>query len=167
MLEPGTSAPNFVLPGVSAGADSAIEQYDLSDALADGPVIVNFYLFDFHPECTEQLCDLSNLSWFDINEDVTVFAISTDRSFSHRAFADAENLDFPLLSDSDGSVAEAFDVLYDEFQNHRRIAKRSVFVIDTDGIIQYAWSADEPTTQPDWSSVAEALTSVGHVQSIP
>lgn len=104
------------------------------------------------------MCDLANLSWFDINEDVTVFAISTDRSFSHQAFADAEDLDFPLLSDSDGSIAEAFDVLYDEFKYHHRIAKRSVFVIDTDGIIQYAWCTDDPTTQPDWSAVAETVT---------
>jgi peroxiredoxin len=70
-----------------------------------------------------------------------VFCISTDRSFSHRAFAETEELAFALLSDSDGSVAES----YEEFNGHKRIAKRSVFVVDTDGTIRYAWSTDDPT----------------------
>lgn len=159
MLREGENAPTFALPGTSIGgeSDALVEVYELSDALAEGPVILNFYLFDFHPECTEHVCDLNNLSWFDLDESVTVIAISTDRSFSHRQFAAAERLEYPLLSDSDGSVADAFGVLYDEFEHHRRIAKRSVFVIDADGVIQYAWSTDEPSILPDWSAVQEAV----------
>jgi len=95
----------------------------------------------------------------------TVFGISTDRSFSHRAFADTEDLAFALLSDSDGSVAESYDVFYEEFNGHKRIAKRSVFVVDTDGTIRYAWSTDDPTVQPDFSAVKDALEALRSARS--
>lgn len=75
----------------------------------------------------------------------------------HRAFARAEGLDPTILADSDGRVAESFGGLYDEFKRHSRIAKRSVFVIDTDRTISYAWSIDDPAVQPDWSAVAAAV----------
>lgn len=64
---------------------------------------------------------------------------------------------FLLLSDSDGCVAEEYGVLYDEFRGHKRIAKRSVFLIDASGVIRYAWSTDRPDEQPDWSTVKTAL----------
>ena len=155
MLTEGDTAPAFTLPGTSAEEDVLVKEYSLDDALANGPVVVNFYLFDFHPACTEQLCSLDNLSWFDIDEDITVFGLSTDRTFSHRRFAESEDIEFTLLSDSDGSVAESFGVLYDEFEQHRLIAKRSVFVVDADRRIEYAWSAEDPAEQPDWAEVSE------------
>ena len=86
----------------------------------------------------------------DLQPAVTVFGIATDRSFSHRAFAETAELAFALRSASDGSVAESYDVFYEEFNGHKRIAKRSVFVVDTDGTIRYAWSTDDSTVQPDF-----------------
>jgi peroxiredoxin len=56
-------------------------------------------------------------------------------------------------------------VFYEEFNGHKRIAKRSVFVVDTDGTIRYAWSADDPTVQPDCSAVEEALEGLQTVHS--
>lgn len=158
MLSEGTTAPDFTLPGTAARRDeTAVEQHTLADALEEGLAVVNFYLFDFHPACTTNMCELHDLVWFDLDEQVTVFGISTDRSFSHHAFAEAEQLGFTLLSDSDGSVAEEYDVFYEEFNGHKRIAKRSVFLIDTEGVIRYAWSTDDPTVQPNWSKLKAAL----------
>lgn len=159
MIDVGTQAPEFVLPGTTANSDPlAGEEYRLSAALEDGPVLLNFYLFDFHPACTENLCDLHDVAWFDLDEELSVFGISTDRSFSHRAFAESAQLDVRLLSDSDGSVAEAYDVLYDEFQGHKRIAKRSIFLIDSNQTLQYAWVASDPRMQPDWQAVRAAVS---------
>jgi peroxiredoxin len=118
---------------------------------------VSFYLFDFHPACTDHMCALHDLAWMDLEDDVTVFGISTDKSFSHRAFADSENLEFRLLSDSDGTVAEEYDVLYDEFKNHKRVSKRSVFVVDTDQTVRYAWATEDPRTLPDWDPVRDVI----------
>lgn len=158
MLPEGSDAPDFSLPGTAPRADGDPPvEYSLADSLADGPALLNFYLFDFHPACTANMCDLGELAWFDLDEDLSVFGISTDRAFSHAAFAEAEDLTFPLLSDSDGSVAEAYGVLYDEFRGHRRIAKRSLFLIDTDGTVRYAWRAASPDDQPDWQAVKAAV----------
>ena len=157
MLSEGATAPEFTLPGTAPDDDKEPVEYSLTDALADGPVLVNFYLFDFHPACTANMCDLQELAWFDLDENLTVFGVSTDRAFSHAAFADEEELRFPLLSDSDGSVAEAYGVLYDEFRGHSRISKRSVFLIDTDGQIQYTWQAAEPGDQPGWQEIKAAV----------
>jgi peroxiredoxin len=159
MLSTKTDAPDFTLPGT--GADGAEpSEYSLSAALEDGPVVVSFYLFDFHPACTEHMCDLHDLAWFDLTDDVSVFGISTDRTFSHQAFAEAEGLEVRLLSDSDGTVAESYDALYDEFKGHKRIAQRSVYVVDTDGTIAYAWQTEDPQEQPDWSEAKAALDSL-------
>jgi peroxiredoxin len=156
MRSRGAKAPTFELPAVD-GDDGTTGRRRLSDALDDGPAVVTFYVFDFHPRCTEHVCDLANLEWVDVAADVTTFAVSTDRVFSHRAFARAEGLDLTILADSDGRVAESFGVLYDEFAGHSRIAKRSVFVIDTDRTISYAWSTDDPAVQPDWPAVAAVV----------
>ncbi|MFB6300818.1 MAG: redoxin domain-containing protein [Halobacteriales archaeon] len=157
MINEGEPAPEFELPGTGPQTERGeIRKYGLYDHL-DGPVVLTFYLFDFNPKCTDHLCSLRDLEWFDFLENTTVFAISTDRVFSHQAFAEDHQLDFTLLSDSDGSVSEAYGVLYDEFNHHKRVAKRSVFVIDESGIIRYAWTTTDPEAMPDWSAVHEAV----------
>jgi peroxiredoxin len=156
MLQDGVDAPAFQLPGTE-GESGTLQEYSLTDALADGPVLLNFYLFDFNPQCTDHVCSIRDAAWFELDDRVTVFGISTDRTFSHAAFAEQEGLQFPLLSDSDGSVAEEYDVLYDEFQGHKRIAKRSVFLVDSEEVIRYAWSTDEPEEQPEWTAVQDAV----------
>ena len=161
MLAEGDTAPRFELPGVEPGAaDADIAQFRLADALESGPAVVNFYPFDFHPSCTEHMCTLRDLSWFDVADAVTVYGISTDGSFSHRAFAAAESLDFPLLSDNDGSVAEDYGVLYDEIEGHKRVSKRAVFVVDADREIRYAWRTDDPEAQPNWTPVRDAVAAL-------
>lgn len=158
MRSVGDHAPGFTLPGVRGDDEgSQVHPHSLTDALETGPVLLNFYLFDFHPHCTENVCDLQNLAWFDIGGEVSVFAISTDRAFSHRAFATEEGLSVTLLSDSDGSVAKKYDVLYDEYGGHKRIARRSVFLIGENQEIEYAWETEDPAVQPDWTAVKDAI----------
>jgi peroxiredoxin len=158
MLSEGDHAPDFELPGTDADLSTdEVTSARLSEALEDGPVVLSFYLFDFHPACTDHMCSLHDLAWVDIDDDVTVFGVSTDKSFSHREFADSEGLGFSLLSDSDGSIAEEYGVLYDEFRDHKRVSKRSVFVIDTDQTVRYVWATEDPQNQPDLDPVRETL----------
>ena len=159
MLENGVQAPEFTLPSTDPDGGT-IGQVTLSDILADGPALVNFYVFDFHPACTENVCDLHDLAWFDLDASLSVVGISTDSVFSHRAFASAEEIDVPLLSDSDGSVAAAYGVLYDEFRGHREVAKRAVFLIRPDGTVAYTWHTDDPGEQPDFDAVKRAVESL-------
>ena len=160
MLTEGATAPGFSLPGVPAERADGIEQYDLAELHMTGPVLLNFYLFDFNPRCRRNVCDLHDMSWFDLDSDIQVFGISTDSTFSHREFATQEGLDFPLLSDNDGSVAEAYDVLLDELHGHKRIAQRAVYLIDESGTVRYSWCANAPDNQPDWEAVKTAVEAV-------
>lgn len=150
----GDTAPEFALPGT---ADDGVAEYRLSGHLDDGPVVLAFYAFDFHPSCTEELCDIRDLEWFGLMDGVTVFGLSTDRAFSHAAFAREYGLDFPLLSDSDGGVSEAYGVLYDEVKGHRRVSKRAIIIVDKTGGIRYRWVADELAQQPDWREIQAVL----------
>jgi peroxiredoxin len=66
-------------------------------------------------------------------ENTEVLGISANAPFSQKAFADFAKINYPLLSDRDGKVMQAFGV-YDE---PRRIAKRAYVVIDKEGVIRY------------------------------
>lgn len=160
MLTTSSQAPDFTLPSTNHAEDSDVSTFRLSEELENGPVLLNFYLFDFHPACMANMCTLHDLSWFDLDPTLTVAGISTDNVFSHRAFAAKDRLAFSLLADSDGSVAESFGVLYDEFQGHNRIAQRSVFLIDPTGTIRYRWAGEAADVQPEWTEVKHAVEAI-------
>ena len=76
------------------------------------------------------------------------------------AFAETLGIDFPLLSDWGGTTADAYGVRYDIWKGHTGLAKRSVFVIDREGVIRYVWSNDDALTLPDFDEVMEAIAAV-------
>jgi len=158
MLSEGDTAPDFVLPGTD-GED--VRLYALTDLLQRGPVVVAFYLFDFHPACTEQVCAIRDLDWFEFMPDATAVAISTDSAYSHRAFAREHDFGFPLLSDDTGTVADAYGVLSEDVADHGLVPRRSVFVVDTDWTVRHAWASENPETVPDFDPVKTTLESLG------
>jgi peroxiredoxin len=84
----------------------------------------------------------------------TVFGISVDSPFSNSAFADANGISFPLLSDVHREAVNAYDVALDDFViSGYTVAQRSVFVVEADGSIGYAWVADNPGQEPDYGAV--------------
>ena len=88
-------------------------------------------------------------------------AIAVTPTFAQVAFADKLGIDFPLLSDWEGTTADAYGVRYDIWKGHRGLAKRSVFVIDRDGVITYEWSNDDALTLPEFDEVMGAISAVG------
>ena len=77
-------------------------------------------------------------------------------------FRETEGLTFDLLSDNDGSIIEAYDLVDDESfaaKGMKGVATRSVFVVDDAGTIQYAWIADNPGQEPDYEAVVSAVES--------
>lgn len=143
----GDLAPDFTLP------DEANRAVTLSEALEEGPVVLSFYLFDFTEVCTKQSCyfrdDLDALQ----DADAQVFGISVDTPFSHRAFKEEYDLNYPLLSDFNKEVSRAYGVLYDEVFGFQGVSKRSVFVVDRDGIVRYRWVTEDPGIAPDVDAV--------------
>jgi peroxiredoxin len=84
-----------------------------------------------------------------------VFAISRDSPYSHRAWSEVLELNFPLLSDWHAEAVEAFGVAQPDFGGMRGVAERSVFLADPGGTVRAAWRYDT-SELPDLDAVLEA-----------
>ena len=86
-----------------------------------------------------------------------LLAVAVTATFSQQAFAEHLGVDFPLLSDWDREACAAFGVQYDVWKGHRGLAKRSVFVVDTDRVVRYRWVTDDALVLPDLDEAVQAL----------
>ena len=86
-----------------------------------------------------------------------IVGVGVSATFSQMAFTRILALDFPLLSDWEGAVAEAYGVRYDMWKGHRGLAKRSLFVIDQTGTITYDWVTEDALVQPDLDELVDAV----------
>jgi peroxiredoxin Q/BCP len=132
-LEPGDPAPDFALP------DADGQEVRLS-SFRGQRVIVYFYPAAMTPGCTKEACDFRD-SLPDLGQvGVTVLGISPDAPAKLARFRDKEGINFPLLSDPDRTVHEAYGA-YGEKKLYGKTTMgviRSTFVIDADGTIERA-----------------------------
>lgn len=148
MVEVGETAPDFTLKGVD---DFRIREFSLSEEVRRADfVVLSFYVYDFSPVCTEQMCELDNLDVFEMVEDVTMWGIAPDGPYSHKQFIDEHGISFPLLCDTAQRVAEAYDVLYEEYDGFERVPKRALFLVDSDRTVCERWVAED--NWEEWSN---------------
>ncbi|WP_227130685.1 redoxin domain-containing protein [Halorubellus salinus] len=153
MADVGDTAPDFIAP-VATGD---VESITLSDAVEDGPVVLAFFPGAFTSVCTTEMCSFRDrLSAFE-DVDATVYGVSTDSPFSLNEFRSQNDLSFGLVSDHEKEIIDAYDVRtsFDHIGLHG-LAKRAVFVVDSDRTISYAWVSDDPGVEPDYDEVATA-----------
>ena len=149
-LGSGTPAPDFTL------SDQAGEPVSLRN-FRGRPVVLVFYPADFSPVCGDQLVLYTEVLPLFEEYNAQVLAVSVDGIWCHKAFAEARNLRFPLLSDFEpkGAVARAYGA-YDAENGHSR---RALFVIDAQGIIR--WSYVSPASvNPGADGILNALASL-------
>lgn len=151
MVEVGQRAPEFTLLSDEA------KNVTLSQELGKGPIVLSFYVFDFSSVCTAELCDFRDAFAELQRLNAKVFGISADSHHSHRAFRAAQNLPYPLLSDWNKSVSQAYGVLYDKLGPYRGVTKRSVFVLDREGVVRYKWVTEDAKVPPDVKAVAREV----------
>ncbi|HEX9258483.1 MAG TPA: peroxiredoxin [Acidimicrobiales bacterium] len=141
----GDQAPDFTLPGTGG------HSYSLSDYRGHAVVVV-FYPGDDTPVCTKQLTAYTN----DIGQfegvGASVLAISPQSVESHEEFAGKHGFGFPLLADVDKKVAAAYGTL-----GPLGFPRRSVFVVDREGIIRYAHRAIAGLTFRSSAELVEAV----------
>jgi peroxiredoxin len=153
-LRVGDKAPGFKL------WESPGKSITLSDELKNGPVVLVFYPADFTSVCTQELCSFRD-SLADFNElGAQILGISVDSIFSHSAFKKANDIEFPLLSDWEKTTIRAYGIVYPNLAGMKEVAKRSVFVVDADGLITYAWVSEDPGKQPPYDEVKAAVESL-------
>lgn len=90
----------------------------------------------------------------------SIVAIAVTATFSQQQFASDLDLHFPLLSDWGSDTADAWGVRYDVWKGHAGLAKRSVFVIDRDGIVRYRWVTDDAAEVPDFAEAVAAMAAL-------
>lgn len=122
-MKPGDVAPDFALP------DETGTERSLGGLLASGPVVLYFYPAAMTPGCTKEGCHFRDLGAAFAELGAQRVGISTDPVTKQREFAAKYTFDFPLLSDSDGTVARAFGV---KRSFGPLPVKRVTFVIDAD-----------------------------------
>jgi peroxiredoxin len=91
------------------------------------------------------------------NENTQVVAISVDSPFALDAWAAKEGYTFPLLSDFNKGVSLAYGALYENLLGFRGISKRSAFVVDKKGVVQYAWISEDAGKLPELDPIRECL----------
>ena len=90
-----------------------------------------------------------------------IAAIAVTATFSQMAFAKHLAVPFPLLSDWGRETCAAYGVRYDVWKEHDGLAKRSLFVIDGEGIIRYRWVTDDALETPVIEDALEPMAALG------
>lgn len=144
MLEIGTKAPAFTLPDQNGKAHS------LSD-YAGKKVILYFYPKDNTPGCTKQACGFADRYPQFLEKGAVVLGVSKDSVSSHKNFEQKYALPFPLLSDPEKEVIQAYDV-WKEKKNYGRVSLgvvRTTYLIDENGIIIKAMGNVKAAENPE------------------
>lgn len=158
-IKVGDKAPDFTLVTQTPNGPELVK---LSDQIGKSNIILLFVPMAFTGGCTTELCGISN----GISEytalDATVFGISGDNPFAQDAWAQKEGITITLLSDYEHAVTAAYGVAYEQFLPAKNlimggVSKRSAFVIDKAGVVQYAEVLDVPSDMPDFEAIKSTL----------
>lgn len=143
MLEVGTKAPEFSLPDQNGNVHT-LEEY------RGKKVILYFYPKDNTPGCSKQACGFGELYPQFVEKGAVVLGVSKDSVASHKRFEEKYGLPFTLLSDTELSCIQAYDV-WKEKKMYGKVSMgvvRTTYLINEDGIIEKAYdkvkAADNP-----------------------
>ena len=134
------------------GKDQDGKTFKLADVIGKQVVLLYFYPKDDTPGCTTQACGLRD-RMADLKKDnVQVVGVSFDNADSHKKFIAKHNLNFPLLADTDGKIADAYGVRRQEGKN---MARRASFLIGKDGKIVHV--TDTPKAETHLAEMKDAV----------
>ena len=151
-IQIGQSAPDFTL------FDSDKNPVQLS-AQQGNNVLLLFFPQSFTGVCTKELCSIrDNIALYN-DAHAKVFGISVDSVFTLGKFKEEQQLNFPLLSDFNKKVSELYESIYhDWILDMKGVSKRSAFVIDRKGIVQYAEVLESAGDVPDFEKINAKLS---------
>ena len=152
VLNVGDTAPNFEL------VDTELKMRTLEE-FKGKKIILSFFVAASSPVCTTEMCTFRD-SWDEISKlGAQVIGISNDGPFANKAFAEKQNLNFPILGDYKSKTIRDYDVLMPHLLHVKDYdaAKRSVFIIDENGKIAYKWVSDDPLKEPNYQEIKDAI----------
>ena len=153
-LQVGDKAPDFKL------YNSDKQEVSLSDFTGKN-VVVLFFPLAFTGVCTAELCEMrDNIATYS-KLNAEILGISVDSLFTLEKFKAEQKLPFNLLSDFNKEVSSAYGSLYENFVlGMKGVSKRSAFVVDAEGTIQYAEVLEDAGKTPSFEAVQSALASL-------
>ena len=158
----GDKAPDFTLVTLGEGGPELVT---LSEQTAGSKTVLLFVPMAFTGVCTTEFCQITEgLAEYE-SLGAKVFGISGDNPFAQAAWAEKEGIGITLLSDYEHTAAKDYGIAYESFLPEKNLTmggvpKRSAFVIDGDGVVQYAEVNDSPGDLPDFDAVKAALAKI-------
>ena len=150
-VDVGSKAPDFTLTNEERQPVTLSQQ-------RGKPVVLAFFPAAFSSVCQKELCTFRD-SMARLNDaKAQVYGISIDTFFTLKAFHDAQNLTFPLLSDFNKEVIREYGVFNPDMIGLKGIAKRAVFVLDCDGVVRHKEVLEDARNEPNYEAVFAALT---------
>ena len=162
-LSVGDKAPDFELSTLTADGPALVK---LSDEVGDKNIVLLFVPMAFTGVCTDEFCSVTSELDEYAGLNAKVFGISGDNPFAQQNWAEKEGIKLTLLSDYEHEATAAYGVAYDSFLPDKNlpmggVPKRSAFVIDRQGTIQYAESNDNPGELPNFDAIKAKLGELG------
>jgi peroxiredoxin len=155
-IKVGDKAPDFALP------DTELKTRSLKEFLGH-KVVLAFFVGAFTSVCTKEMCAFRDSMARLTDLKAQVIGVSVNDPFSNKAFAEKNRLPFPILSDFNRQAIKAYGVESPDYGglNGYTVAKRSIFIIDENGSIRYAWATNDPAVEPDYKEVEDTLEKIG------
>jgi peroxiredoxin len=150
-LQTGSAAPQFTL------TSSELKEVSLAD-FKGKKVVLHFFPLAFTGVCTTQLCTMRDSFGYYDGLNAQILGVSVDSPFTLAKFKEENSYQFPLLSDFNKEVSEAYGALYETFAfGMKGVSKRAAFVIDEEQNIIYAEVLENAGDLPDFEAIAEKV----------
>jgi glutaredoxin-dependent peroxiredoxin len=151
-MEVGQAAPDFVL------FNTEKKEVHLKDQQGS-EVLLLFFPLAFTRVCTAELCTVSDSIKDYNNLNIKVFGISVDSLYTLAVYKEQQKLNFDLLSDFNKEVSSKYGSLYSQFNyGMKGVSKRSAFLINKVGVIEYAEVLEDAGKLPDFDAIMRKLT---------
>lgn len=152
----GTKAPDFTL---KTKTPEGLQDVTLSRNLGQKQTVLLFFPLAFTGVCTQEMCDQSAGLEQYAQLGAEVIGVSVDSPFAQEAWAKANRISIPLVSDLNKEVTRAYGVLFPMLAGVGDTAARAAFVIGRDGVVKYAEQTPTPKDLPNFAAIKAALAS--------
>ena len=147
--EIGQKLPDFQLH------DQDRKQRSLKEFLGK-KVVLAFFPGAFTGVCTKEMCTFRDSLQTLPGQ---IVAISVNDPFSNKGFAETHQLQFPILSDYTRETIKKYNIVSNDFAGLKgyTAAKRSVFILDENGVVRYKWVSEDPGKEPNYEEIKSTL----------
>jgi peroxiredoxin len=150
-VQAGEAAPQFKL------TSSDLKEVNLAE-FKGKKVVIHFFPLAFTGVCTTQLCTMRDSFGYYDGLNAQILGISVDSPFTLAKFKEENGYQFPLLSDFNKEVSEAYGALYETFAfGMKGVSKRAAFVIDEEQNVIYAQVLENAGDLPNFEAIAEKV----------